>query len=138
MIGTLHHAASVMKPGRIFVRRLINLSTSVQHLHYFVRLEKEAQADLHSWDTFMADWNGTSLLQAVGLLTPSISLRPDASGNWGCGAVWKDEWLQWQWCDSWRIRHIAEKEFLPILLVSRVGARNGAVTASCSSAIIQQ
>ena len=42
LIGSLHHAATVVKPGRIFLPRLIDLSSCVKHLHYRVRLNKEA------------------------------------------------------------------------------------------------
>ena len=88
LIGSLHNAATVVKPGHVFLRRLIDLSSSVKHLHYRVRLNKEAFADLHWWDTFMTDWNGSPMLQTLGRAVPSVIVRFDASGTWGvaqCG-----------------------------------------------------
>ena len=46
VIGLLHHAATVNRSGRAFLRRLINLSMVPRHMDHYVRLNKEARADL--------------------------------------------------------------------------------------------
>ena len=68
-------------PGRLFIRRLINLSTRVKHFHYRVRLNKETLADLHWWDIFMTDCNDSFMLQLLGRARPMVSVRSDASGR---------------------------------------------------------
>ena len=45
LVGLLHHAATVVKPGRMFVRRLIDLS-AIPELHFHVRLNKDACSDI--------------------------------------------------------------------------------------------
>ena len=58
LIGMLQHVASVVKPGRIFLRRLIDLSTVPKRLHHLVRLNREARSDIGWWARFAVGWNG--------------------------------------------------------------------------------
>ena len=46
LIGTLHHASTVVKPGRIFFRRMIELSTVATQLHLILLLNRSFRADL--------------------------------------------------------------------------------------------
>ena len=40
----------------------------------------------------------------------------DASGVWGCVAVWGVQWLQERWSDAWGEVNIAIKELVPIVV----------------------
>ena len=64
LIGELSHACKVIRPGRIFLRRLINLSCSPPNLNDWIRLNHKAKADLRWWDLFLSKWNGISLLKS--------------------------------------------------------------------------
>ena len=44
-----------------FLRRRIDLSTSVEQMHYHIRLTVEATLDLQWWLTFLPLWSGSSL-----------------------------------------------------------------------------
>ena len=46
LIGKLSFAAKVVPAGRLFLRRLIQLSTTVRKLHHHIHLNPEARADL--------------------------------------------------------------------------------------------
>ena len=46
LIGSLSHIAKVIRAGRTFLQRLINLSTTVQQLHYLIRLNMEVRSDI--------------------------------------------------------------------------------------------
>ena len=46
LIGKLAHACKVVRVGRIFLRRLINLSMRASKLHHWLHISEEAQADL--------------------------------------------------------------------------------------------
>lgn len=118
LIGSLNHAAAVVRPGRVFLRRLIDLSKIPKELHHFVRLNHEARSDILWWKTFIGRWNGVGLLSALGCVKPSICLRSDASGQWGCGAVWQQEWLQLQWSPVLADLGIAAKEAIPVVLAA--------------------
>ena len=95
LLGHLQHAATVVRPGRTFVRRLIELLSTVQSRDRWIRLNAAARSDLGWWLHFMEGWNGVSMMPRSSW--PSLSLETDASGGWGCGAHWGSQWFQWQW-----------------------------------------
>ena len=49
---------------------------------------------------------------------PDTQVISDASGTWGCGAIWKGEWLQYQWETTWQHLSIAAKELVPIVMAA--------------------
>ena len=61
-IGQLSHACKVVKPGRRFLRRLINLASTARLLSRTLRLNTECRADISWWSTFLLRWNGVSML----------------------------------------------------------------------------
>ena len=71
-----------------------------------------ARADLHWWALFLQHWNGISCMPGR---APDKHIFTNASGNWGCGAVWAKLWLQIQWPTSWLQENIAVKELVPIV-----------------------
>ena len=120
LIGQLNHAAKVVRPGRTFLRRLIDLSCSAKELHHHIRLNVSARADIAWWYTFCSEWNGVSLLTPP---APSISLFTDASGSWGWGAIWSPHWCQSKWPVEWLPMNIAVKELLPIVVSAATWGR---------------
>ena len=117
LIGHLQHACKVVRYGRTFLRRMINLSTGVEELHHHIRLNASFRSDLQWWATFIATWNGVSMMLIPSRASYDVVLISDASGNWGCGAYnSQSEWFQFQWPREWRLVHITIKELLPIVL----------------------
>ena len=57
LLGLLHHAATVVRPGRAFLRSLIDAASAVQGLDHWVYLNSSARADLAWWHTFLRVWN---------------------------------------------------------------------------------
>ena len=53
LVSLLHHAATVIKPGQMFVQRLINLPKIPKELHSHVQLKKEARLDIWWWVRFI-------------------------------------------------------------------------------------
>ena len=53
LIGSLSHACKVVRAGRTFLRRLIDLSTKAARLDHFIRLNEEARADIEWWYHFI-------------------------------------------------------------------------------------
>ena len=49
---------------------------------------------------------------------PDTQVISDASGAWRCEAIWKGEWLQYQWETSWQHLSIAAKELVPIVMAA--------------------
>ena len=88
LIGCLAHATKVMIPGRIFLRRMIDLSAKAKQLNHWVHLNQEFRSDLLWWKLFLTKWNGTSMLRVHGSGPPDEICSTDASGKWGCATVW--------------------------------------------------
>ena len=120
LIGILQHAATVVRFGRFFLRRMIDLSTSVREMHHHIRLNRAFRADLQWWALFAPRWNGSSFLLPALQAHPDITVYSDASGSWGYGAWTGPLWFQGQWPASWATANITVKELLPIVLAAAV------------------
>ena len=117
LIGKLSHACKVIQSGRTFLQCMIDLATKIRQLDHWIHLNAEFQADLLWWDTFLIFWNGRSMLEVHNPnWQPHITFSSDASGTWGCGAIWNHRWFQIQWDNHWLNHHIAIKELLPITI----------------------
>ena len=46
----------------------------------------------------------------------NYEIHSDASGSWGCGAVFGTQWMQLAWSSRWSRIDIMAKELLPIVL----------------------
>ena len=140
LIGQLQHACKVVRAGRSFLRRLIDLSTVPKKMHHQVRLNRAFQSDLLWWDTFLEDWNGVSMMTSLHRSPASATLTSDASGGWGCGAFTSDgEWFQMQWPDYWGSVHITVKELVPIVVASAIWGqkwRGKTVRCRCDNAAV--
>ena len=62
LIESVSHACKVIKQGRAFFRRLIDLSECFSWLDHFIRINVDARSDIERWFRFASTWNGVSLL----------------------------------------------------------------------------
>ena len=118
LIGLLNHACKVIRPGRSFLRRLLDLlhaTGSRPEGNSIIRLNKDCRADIAWWLEFVRDWNGRSFLCPIQSL-PVVEMASDASGSWGCGAWHDDKWFQVSWNGRGTQLSIAGKELVPIIL----------------------
>ena len=95
LVGLLNHACKVVRSGRSFLRRMLDLLHSREHASHdttMIRLNAGFRADLAWWQEFLPLWNGISFLPPPTHL-PKVELWTDASGTWGCGAFWQDDWF---------------------------------------------
>ena len=122
LIGTLNHACKVVRCGRSFLRRMLNLLHGVPAPPmrlYLIRLNRAFRSDLMWWHTFAMAWNGVSFLLSPSYL-PQLQMASDASGSWGCGAWHGCHWFQLQWDERSAPLSIMAKELLPIVLAVSV------------------
>ena len=116
IIGKLAFACKVVLPGRIFLRRLIDLSTTVTPLHHHITLNAEARADLAWWLRFLPSWSGTSFfLQSHWSPTPDMELYTDASDT-GYRAYWNGKSFNTRWTSAQAVFSIAWRELYAILV----------------------
>lgn len=62
LMGKLIFISRVVKSGRSFVRRIIDLSKRIKHLHHRVRLNRACRDDILWWSIFLPRWNGVCLI----------------------------------------------------------------------------
>ena len=120
IIGFLSHACKVIRPGRTFLHRLIDLSTKVNDLDHFVRLNQTARSDLEWWFYFAKQWNGRAMIYRRQKDYCQGTMVSDASGGWGCGAFFLDKWFQLEWAGNLEGAHITIKELVPIAIAAAV------------------
>ena len=82
LIGSLSHTAKVIRAGCIFLRRMIDLSTTAAQLHHFICLNAEARSDIEWWCKFITPWNGITILprHVTVMQAEEILVVSDASG----------------------------------------------------------
>ena len=122
IISQLSDAAIVVRPGRTFLRSLIETAKIPKKQEHLVCLNGECKADLHWWDTFLEGWNGVALFPGH---PAGDTITSDASGSWGCGAFLEGgtAWFQLQWPLGWQGVNIATKELFPIVLAAALWGR---------------
>ena len=59
LIGNLQHVSLVVKPGRTFLRHMIDLSKRQVHMDGHLRLNAEFRADIQWWATFVTVYGKT-------------------------------------------------------------------------------
>ena len=115
LIGKLSFICKVVRPGRIFLRRLIDLSTSVNKLHHHITMNKSVREDLKWWMEFLQSWNQTSIIpESFHITSADIKLYTDASGM-GYGAIYNNEWIQGRWVGNSSKYSIDFKELFAIV-----------------------
>jgi len=72
---------------------------------------------------FFNHWNGFSILRHPTVMHPDFYAQTDASGSWGCAAVFGVHWVQWQWPAEWYKIGIMAKELVPIIFTCIVWGR---------------
>ena len=113
LIGKLAFAARIVKPGRLFLRRLIDLSTKVDGLNKYITLNAEARADIAWWLDFIPTWSGSAFIQHSPVTGDSLSLYSDASGI-GFGAYFDTHWFAIPWPQQYRGYDIGFRELFAI------------------------
>ena len=133
LIGVLNHACKVVRCGRTFLRRMLDLLKGVP-MHplcpHPIRLNRSFRSDLAWWRLFAAEWNGVSFLTPTVRL-PRQQLASDASGSWGCGAYYDSHWFQLRWDQRSEGLPIMVKELLPIVLACTVWGQQWARSCVC-------
>ena len=126
LVGLLNHACKVVRPGRSFLRRLLDLLHGTEGRpqgNSWIRLSQSCQADIAWWAEFVGSWNGVSFLRPTHSL-PEREVTSDASGAWGCGAWHGSAWFQLPLDERAANLSIAAKELVPIVLACAAWGRD--------------
>jgi hypothetical protein len=121
LAGRLHFACSVVRPGRPFIRRLINLLRGNPPAHHMCRISVEIKKDLDMWLEFLRSNNGVSWFQKDRENAESIyPLFTDSSESIGFGGVLNDQYFFGTWPMFTRevLRNITALELYPIVIAA--------------------
>ena len=118
LVGKLAFAARVVRTGRAFIGRLIQLSKKVKHLHHRIRINKQARADIAWWTSCLASHNGVAMFESDFSHLEVVHYFTDAS-NLGYGGCRENQWFAMSYTGSqaelatksinWRELHAACK-----------------------------
>ena len=118
LLGHLSHAATVVRPGRTFIREHFCLLHLTRSPHYFVQLSAGARADLTWCRCFLKDCNGSSFFPFAEVAHHVCS---DASGSFECGAVLDSTaFFQLVWPYGWDSVDISVKELVPVVVATEL------------------
>ena len=115
VIGTLGFCASVIRPGRLFLRRLYDLTGGVP-VHKHVHLTREARLDLAWWANVL-DWhNGVAAIPTERARTcVDLDMATDAS-DIGYGGYWGNEYFHGVWEHGEELHSINIRELYAIVV----------------------
>ena len=117
LIGKLNFACRIIPAGCIFLRRLIDLSTTAQLPHHHITMNVEARRDIAWWLQFLPTWNGRTIIpDPYWSRSPDLALFTDASGTVGYGVYYAGDWIAESWPTILQDRSIQWKELYPIAL----------------------
>ena len=116
--GKLNWAASVVRGGGVYLRRVLELMKPLRASHHKVRMSQGMRADLEWWDAYLEAFNGKRWFQ-----NPShwVNVYVHASSKGG-GMVCGDDWYYVDWQTDMPEAagaHINVKETLAISIAVR-------------------
>ena len=86
LIGKLQFVAKCVKPGRLFIARMLDTLRSIPHNKDRIRLPSDFKADIFWWQKFIETYNGVSLLGDTQFSRPGQVFSTDSCLT-GCGGV---------------------------------------------------
>jgi hypothetical protein len=101
LTGLLNFACAVVRPGRFYLRRIINHTMRVAAIARsrtaLFPISAAVMADIAWWQHFLSDWNGVSLLYELDWIQSiRIELFTDSCET-GYGAAFGSEWFAGTW-----------------------------------------
>ena len=115
LAGKLNFCASVVYGGRVYSRRIIDALNRLKADNHKVMLCGSIKADITWWQSFMANFNGKSMLLDT---IPVKSVFTD-SCNLAAGGFFEGDWFYCNWECDWPLvskLHINSKEILAVFL----------------------
>ena len=116
IIGSLQFTTSVVRPGRTFLRRLINATIGVNKPYHHIHLTKSIKDDIQIWIQFLHYFNGTSFfIPTVPIDAAVLNLHTDSCPQ-GFGGTFKTHYFLGKFPHTWSNFNICVLELYPILL----------------------
>ena len=117
LAGRLSWAASIVKGGRVFLRRIFNQISMLRHPSHRTLLSSMVKKDILWWFQFLSVFNGKSaILDKQSIETECTDACTDAAGG-----VFGTYWFYFNWSQDWQQAcdfNIDEKEVIAITLTA--------------------
>ena len=120
--GRLSWAAGVVKGGRVFLRRIFDQISTLNHASHKTIISPEMRKDLSWWLNFLATFNGRSTVLDE---QPIYSVFTDACDD-AAGGSFGQDWFYFNWEQDMpeaSSLHINEKEVLAVVLAAQRWAK---------------
>jgi hypothetical protein len=115
LIGFLAFACKAVRPGRAFLRRMLDtLKAAKSRSDRWVSLGPDFHADLAWWRLFADKWNGRQSIVNTAS-ADALHVSTDAS-DIGFGAFHRNRWLAGGWSDAEKAQSIDWRELQAVLL----------------------
>lgn len=116
LIGKLQFMAKCVRPGRVFISRLLNLLRQMGHRSQ-TELEHETRMDIKFWYEFLPKFNGISLLRCIDTGVPGTEISSDCNMR-ACGAWRNGEYFHALFPTQvlTHTTHISERELLTVVV----------------------
>ena len=102
LVVSLNYASLTVKPGKTFMRCLFELLSLARRSQHRLRINTACQSDQFWWHSFLAPLNRASVLPSR---KSQFEVLTNASGSFGCGAIWVPCWFQVEWTGTNTAHH---------------------------------
>jgi hypothetical protein len=115
LVGVLSWCSFSVRNGRTFLRRLIDLMTSLPTQLSTTLLDEAAKADIEWWIKFAPIYNGTAKIIDPTPVRPIIHYSDSSLPT--CAGVWGDKWWSYNFTeqDNESLTHISAKELFAVV-----------------------
>ena len=118
LVGKLQLMGKCIKPGRIFISRLINWMKTLQRQGVHT-IPREARKDITWWASFITSHNGISIIWLHNNRDVDQLIATDAS-KYGFGGISGQEYFRDRFPERWKERNIAELEIRAVIVALKI------------------
>ena len=118
LVGKLQFMGKCIKPGRVFIARLINGMKNLPRSGSY-SLPVKARKDIAWWARFLQEHNGVSLIWLHNIPDADKVIATDASKK-GLGGIYGKQYFWGRFPEQWQNRNIAELEIRAVLVALKI------------------
>ena len=120
LVGKLNFVAKCVRPGRIFLSRILQALCGLRRNSHFIYLNKEFRKDLLWWRKFMANFNGVAMIKEQDK-SVAVNLATDACLQ-GAGGVYNNQFFTSPFPNHLLKQqlHISALEFLTVVVAVKI------------------